>query len=189
MYRLTLRTVPRKTPAPFLLIAKLLSLTLQHRAFTPSTTTTTPSTMAVTSLKTTTLLGPSHHALDAKHASITDVQSISSSSSSSSSDAREESIPIPPELPHVPEPTSITLPICMDGFSPEMQANITAYIERHYPDATTEVEIETILDILLHVVGETFTGNERAGAALSVCPFLSHLPTALPILAFDLLRT
>ncbi|KAB5545722.1 hypothetical protein GE09DRAFT_1061142 [Coniochaeta sp. 2T2.1] len=120
--------------------------------------------MAVTSLKTTTLLGPSHHALDTKHLSLTDVQSISSTSSS---DSREESMPVPPELPLVPEPTHITLPICMDGFSPEMQANITAYIEKHYPDATTEVEIETILDILLHVVGETFTGNERAGAALS----------------------
>jgi len=79
-----------------------------------------------------------------------------------------DTLPVPPELPDITQPANLTLPITIDGFSPEKQATITAHIEKHYPDIKTEFEIETVLDIMLHVVSDASARNAQSVAMLSV---------------------
>lgn len=80
-------------------------------------------------------------------------------------------LPVPPEIPSLPQVTTPTIPTKLSDFSPEMQASITAYIQKHYPSAKSTAEIEAVLEILVKAVATYYTGDAKIVLLLGVCFF------------------
>jgi hypothetical protein len=100
--------------------------------------------------------------------SVPDIQVNVADDTQAVSGPNDADLPVPPEIPDLPPAVNVTLPSKLADFSPERQAAITAYIEKHYPNTKSATEIEAVAELLIKAVAEYYAGNAKTVILLSV---------------------